>query len=51
LFAIQILENGDDEGEGLSRTSFGSTEDVGAMKGERDGACLDGCEGGEMASL
>lgn len=51
LLAIQVLENRDDEGESFSGTCFGGTKDVGAMEGERDGACLDGGEGSEMAGF
>jgi hypothetical protein len=51
LLAVQVLEDGDDEGQSLSRTSFGGTQDVGAMEGERNGACLNRREGGEVAGF
>lgn len=51
LLAIQVLEDRDDEGESLSGSGFGSTEDIGAMKGERNGACLDRGESGEMTGF
>ena len=51
LLTVQVLEDGNDEGKGLSRTSFGGTQDIGAMEGERNSACLDRGKGGEMAGF
>lgn len=51
LFAVQVLEDRDDESKSLSGTGFGGTQDVGAMEGERNGACLDGSEGSKMAGF
>lgn len=51
LLAVQVLKNRDDEGESLSRTSFGGTQDIGTMEGEGNGACLDWGKGGEVAGF
>ncbi|CCF42315.1 hypothetical protein CH063_12353 [Colletotrichum higginsianum] len=46
--AVQLLEDGDDEGERLSAAGLGGAEDVGALEGEGHGARLDVGEGLEV---
>ncbi|KAJ0161195.1 hypothetical protein CTA2_6617, partial [Colletotrichum tanaceti] len=43
--AVELLEDGDDEGERLSAAGLGGAEDVGALEGEGHGARLDVGEG------
>ncbi|MBE7181459.1 MAG: hypothetical protein INR71_09670 [Terriglobus roseus] len=46
--AVQVLKDGNKEGEGLAAARLRGAQDIAALQRERDGALLDVGQGGEV---